>query len=338
MASRLDEVVDLTKETLNAVGAAKQDLMRGIFEATEVAFPTSFVILPFDLTLAQCGDDDNDPEDILRDVTSFIQKGIDMGHNFMAAVHQNKAISRALRLVGPGEPLFLYLIDEVHGLPVVPTLPGSHYPIRIETKSDEYTQFMSAAMPYIQTGFRLLKGASTIASLVSCLGVLPSLDPNVLDEMGEHIENAQKTSSVFDFDVLQTAVEDQGGVPVQHIRGAALRELERFFNKNDRDKDYAGLCRTYASNGQALWTSKATVASMELARPTSTASLKSAQANQTRKAGGGKTAQQVYMDLLALHDLAQEDAVVERMVPPMLLPHGKMRSNGDRPPNCCGMM
>ncbi|RHZ15144.1 hypothetical protein DYB37_009645, partial [Aphanomyces astaci] len=341
MASRLDEVVDLTKETLNAVGAAKQDLMRGIFEATEVAFPTSFVILPFDLTLPQCDDDDdNDPEDMLRDVTSFIQKGIDMGHNFMAAVHQNKAISRALRLVGPGEPLFLYLIDEVHGLPVVPTSPGSHYPIRIETKSDEYTQFMSAAMPYIQTGFRLLKGANTIASLVSCLGVLPSLDPNVLDEMGEHIENAQKTSSVFDFDVLQTAVEDQGGVPVQHIRGAALRELERFFKKNDRDKDYAGLCRTYASNGQALWTTKATVASMELARPTSTASLKSSQASQTRKTGGGKTAQQVYMDLLALHDLvpAQEDAVVERMVPLMLLPHGKMRSNGDRPPNCCGMM
>ncbi|ETW06427.1 serine/threonine protein kinase, variant 1 [Aphanomyces invadans] len=333
VATRLDEVVFVTRETLKAVGDAKTDLMRGIFEATEVAFPTSFVVLPMDLTTPPLVDDD--AEDVLRDVTSFVQKGIDMGHNFMHAVKQNKAIGRALRLVGPGEPLFLYLLDEVLGLPVVPP-PGSVYPIRIETKSDEYTQFMSAAMPYLQTGFRLLQGVSTIAGLLSCLG-LPSLDPRVIDDLGDQIDNAKKTSSVFDFDVLQRAVEDEG-VPVQHIRGAALRELERFFKKYDHDKDYAGLCRTYASNGQALWTTPLTVATMEQSRPTSTAGLQ--QAKPIANTTGGKTAQQIYIDLLAQNEMMPEPPSLATVVVggvPSMLPGGKARPDVDRP-TCCGMM
>ncbi|KAH9077979.1 serine/threonine protein kinase [Aphanomyces euteiches] len=338
---QLNQVVELSKENLKALGNAKADLMRGIFEATEVAFPTSFVILPFNLTEPQ----DDAPEDTLHDVASFLQKGIEMGNEFMKALRTNRVVDRALRLVGPGQPLYLYLIDEVEGLPVVPP-PSSVYPIRIETKSDEYVQFMSAAMPYIQTGFRLLRGANTVANMLQYMGV-PSIDLEVVDQVGQQIEDAKKTSSAFDFDVVQSAVEaEDNGVPVEHIRGAALRELERFFARFDQDKDFAGLSRTYASNGQALWTSKTNVAKLQADRPASTNTLKATHDAQNGKPTAGKTPQQVYIELLQRNDLPVPPSQVVQVRNPDHVGHAKVEEftprqlpsdHGERP-HCCALM
>ncbi|KAF0714668.1 hypothetical protein As57867_003749, partial [Aphanomyces stellatus] len=262
LIERFDQVVELNKATLEALGSAKEDLMRGKFQATEVHVPTSFVLLPFNILDKQ--DDDEDAAAVtIEQTANFIGRAVGLGNSFMKAIKANKVIGTTIKVFSAGEPLYLYLIDEVQGIPVVPPrLPEDNpplYPIKIETKSDEYISFMTTAMPYIQTGFKFLKGINTVATLAKSLGV-PSLDKEVLSNIGDNIEKSKKASSVFDFRVLQAAVEAHDkAAPVHNIRGAALRELERFFAQNDKSKDFSGLGRTYAASGQVLWTTKETI-------------------------------------------------------------------------------
>ncbi|KAF0726270.1 hypothetical protein AaE_009623 [Aphanomyces astaci] len=289
--TKLDTVVDLTKENVNQLATAKRDLMRGIFQATEVTVPTSFVLLPFNLVVHDSHDET--AEDVMVKTASFLQRVVAMGEKFMQAAKANKAIGATVRLVAPGDPLYLYLIDEVMGTPV----SAGVYPIRIDTKSDEYVRFMTVAMPYIQTGFKCLNWANTAAGWLKVLGV-PSLDSDVMASVATSIESATKSSSVFDFDVLQAAVEAQdAGAPVEQIRGAALRQLERFFQAFDATGDYAGLERTYASNGQVLWTTKDTIAKIELNRRENVAP-KTQESAAPLKRQGGLTAQDIYLAML----------------------------------------
>ncbi|KAF0694308.1 Aste57867_14804 [Aphanomyces stellatus] len=178
VATRLREVLDLTKATLNQVAKTKEDMLRGIFLATEVHVPTSLVLLPFNLR-----DTTLQAEDALQETTA------------------NKAIGPAIRLVTPGAPLYFYLVDEINGVPVVPPSKTAIYPIEIDTKSADYVGFMTAAMPYIQTGFKLLKGFNTVAGILKTL-VVPSLSQDEMTKAAKAIDQATKMSSVFDFDAL----------------------------------------------------------------------------------------------------------------------------------------
>ncbi|KAF0702794.1 Aste57867_7744 [Aphanomyces stellatus] len=268
ISTKLTDVTTLTREGLNDLAKTKEELMRGIFQATEVLVPTSFVILPFNLR-----DKTIDVENALEETSGFLHKITKMGERFMDATKANKAIGPIIRIVTPGAPLFLYLIDEVNGSPVVPDKPDALYPIEIDTKSQDYVAFMTTALPYLQKGFKFLKAANTIAGFLKALGV-PSLEKEALDNMSEKLEQATKMSLVFDFDVLQSAVESTSkGAPVERIRGAALRQLVRFFEKADPEKDFSGLERTYASNGHAVWTAKACVQVFEAQRLANTAQI-----------------------------------------------------------------
>ncbi|KAF0685735.1 Aste57867_22434 [Aphanomyces stellatus] len=53
------------------------------------------------------------------------------------------------------------------------------------------------------------------------------------------------------FGVLRDAVPD---VPVESIRGAALRELTHVFEKWDEDRTFGGLERAILENGRVVWT------------------------------------------------------------------------------------
>ncbi|KAF0715127.1 hypothetical protein As57867_003532, partial [Aphanomyces stellatus] len=295
---RLDQVVELNKTIIETLGETKGDLMRGIFQATEVHVPTSFVLLPFNI-LDKQDIDEEDAAVLLEQSANFIHKGIAMGASFMKAVKANKTIGTAIKVFSAGEPLYLYLIDEVQGTPVVPPRVSEDdppvYPIKIETKSDEYISFMTTAMPYIQTGFKFLKGINTVATLAKSLGV-PSLDKDMLVNIGQNIEKAKKTSSVFDFQVLQTAVEaHDSAAPVHQIRGAALRELERFFTQKDNNRDFAGLGRTYSASGQALWTTKESIELFEKLKRPEKSDVFQVVDEEKKK---GKTAQEIYAQLL----------------------------------------
>ncbi|KAF0716743.1 Aste57867_2689 [Aphanomyces stellatus] len=226
---------------------AKEDIMRGMFEATEVTIPTSFVILPVDLTKREgtlAGNTSKDLDDLL---TFMCKKAFEIGAGIANAIKDKTAC------IPMEEPMYLYLVDEVDGAPVVPTKSGQVYPVRIDILSP---QFLAAATPYLQTGLRLLRGINTVQTLAKCIGI--SNPAGSLVKIGiQMVEAAQKKSSVMDFDVVQAALqaESETPVPVQRIRGAALRELERFFKAKDQFEDFAGLRRTYTADGHALWTS-----------------------------------------------------------------------------------
>ncbi|KAF0698591.1 hypothetical protein As57867_010781, partial [Aphanomyces stellatus] len=113
---RLDQVVELNKTIIETLGETKGDLMRGIFQATEVHVPTSFVLLPFNI-LDKQDIDEEDAAVLLEQSANFIHKGIAMGASFMKAVKANKTIGTAIKVFSAGEPLYLYLIDEVQGTP-----------------------------------------------------------------------------------------------------------------------------------------------------------------------------------------------------------------------------
>ncbi|KAF0690117.1 Aste57867_18511 [Aphanomyces stellatus] len=302
VSTQLNHLIEYSREGLNQLASAKEDLMRGIFEATQVHVPTSFVILPFDLRDTSLG-----IQDAVDETTGFLHRIANMGDKFMAAAKANKAVGPAVRLVVPGNPLFLYLIDEVNGVPVVPESRDAVYPIRIDTKSKEYVAFMSATMPYIQTGFKYLKGVNTIAGFLKCLGV-PSLDSDAMESLADGIDQATKTSSVFDFDVLQAQVEQvDKSAPVERIRGAALRQLVRFFEAFDGDNDFAGLERICASNGQALWTTGACAQAIEAKKHTSLGSKK------VQTSDGECTVQDIYLDMISEKPSKDEQGLTQRL-------------------------
>ncbi|KAF0712343.1 Aste57867_4862 [Aphanomyces stellatus] len=243
---KLDWVIELSNEQLNQLARAKQDIMRGVFEATEVVIPTSFVILSLDLTKSL-------PENVQEKFDSLFKfmctKTIDFGKSVAKAMKSNSAI------VSSSDPMFLYLVDEVEGTPVIPSTSDiSVYPIRIDTQTP---QFLAVAAPYLQAGLHLLKGIKTATTLAKRIGI-PNPTKSVIDKAIKVLEATKAESSVVDFNIVHSAVQAGSESPrlVQRIRGAALRELERFFNEKDPNKTYAGLQRTYTVDGHALWTSR----------------------------------------------------------------------------------
>ncbi|KAF0682337.1 Aste57867_25520 [Aphanomyces stellatus] len=219
--------------------------MRGVFEATEVIIPTSFVILPMDLTKPSVGNG----EEMLNSIFRFMcTKTIDFGKSVANAMKSDSAI------ISTGGPMFLYLVDEVEGTPVIPSASEiSVYPIRIDTQSP---QFLAVAAPYLQAGLHLLEGINTLTTLAKCIGI-PNPTKSVVNQAIQLLEATKTESSVVDFNVVHSAIQAGSESPrlLQRIRGAALRELERFFNVKDPKKTYAGLQRTYTADGHALWTS-----------------------------------------------------------------------------------
>ncbi|KAF0682735.1 Aste57867_25164 [Aphanomyces stellatus] len=231
---KLNCVIDLSTEYLNQLAMAKQDIMRGVFEATEVIIPTSFEILPMDLTKPSVGNG----EEMLNSIFRFIcTKTIDFGKSVANAMKSDSAI------ISTGDPIFQYLVDEVEGTPVIPSaFEIAVYPIRIDTQS---LQFLAVAAPYLQAGLHLLQRINTLTTLAKCIGI-PNPTKSLVNQAIQLLEATKTESSVVDFNVVHSAIQAGSESPrlLQRIRGAALRELERFFNDKDPKKTYAGLQRT----------------------------------------------------------------------------------------------
>ncbi|KAF0689413.1 Aste57867_19140 [Aphanomyces stellatus] len=192
--------------------------MRGVFEATEVVIPTSFVILSLDLT---------------KSLPENVQEEFDSLFNFMCkkTIDFGKSVAKAMKS-NSGDPMFLYLVDEVEGTPVIPSASEiSVYPIRIDTQTP---QFLAVVAPFLQAGLHLLHGIKTVTTLAKCIGI-PNPTKPALDHAIQILGATKAESSVVDFNVVHSAVLAGSESPrlVQRIRGAALRELERFFYDHD---------------------------------------------------------------------------------------------------------
>ncbi|KAF0695710.1 Aste57867_13495 [Aphanomyces stellatus] len=262
-----DEMVALTRDTMATVVQAKRELMRGIFEATNVVVPTSFIVLPFKL------EDERDrnirrhgggkkghkktppPPKTVEATMSFWERLQAAGAAVVAAVEDSNPMAAAKAAIDgftQRQALYLYLLDEVTGEPV--QSGDGVYPIRIDTASPAYVAFLAANLPLVQRGFQYLKMASSVASFFQLCGV-PSISDKTFDVVDALLD--APTSSVADFDVVQDALETNQ--PHEHARGPALRELERFFGEKDPKKTFAGLTRVSTDHGQALWTRDAAV-------------------------------------------------------------------------------
>ncbi len=73
--------------------------------------------------------------------------------------------------------MYLYLVDEVTNVAVVPGEEDDTYPIEIDLKAEWFNNFISKALPCIKCGFKLFKAANFISGLF--MG--PSIDEEVVE-------------------------------------------------------------------------------------------------------------------------------------------------------------
>ncbi|KAF0683302.1 Aste57867_24642 [Aphanomyces stellatus] len=255
VGTKVDYVASLSEQNLTQLAKTKQDIMRGVFEATEAIIPTSFVLLPENLTKTSAKTGEKNLNSIVKYI---LDTTTDSAKSLAKAMKTNSGY------IYSGDPMFLYLVDEVEGVPVIPSATDSVYPIRIDTQPPEFLAFV---IPYLEGGLRLLNGMNTASKLAKCIGI-PS-PKSVVDNAIQLLEAIKNESSVVDFNVVHSAVLNGSESPrlVQRIRGAALRELERFFNEMDPEKTYAGLQRTYTADGHALWTSRENAEKIKADKP-----------------------------------------------------------------------
>ncbi|KAF0719461.1 Aste57867_1023 [Aphanomyces stellatus] len=281
---KVDRVIDLSNEHLKQLSTTKQDIMRGVFQATEVIIPTSFVILPMDLTKESVGNGEEKLDSLFKFMCT---KTIDFSLSVAKAMKSDSAI------ISTGDPMFLYLVDEVEGTPVIPSSSQtSVYPIRIDTQTP---QFLAVAAPFLQAGLNLLHGIKTVTTLAKYIGISNPTN-SVVDNAIKLLKATKMKSSVVNFNVVHLAVQAGSQSPklVQRIRGAALRELELFFKEKDSKNTYAGLQRTYTADGHALWTSPENAEKINMGKPQpETLTAAQEQSNSIVK---------FYKELLQVHD------------------------------------
>ncbi|KAF0698116.1 Aste57867_11252 [Aphanomyces stellatus] len=147
-------------------------------------------------------------------------------------------------------PLYLYLIDEATGAVVVTANEDSIYPIEISTRDD--SSFLLLNLPLIQSTWTSLKKATATVGWLQQSHLLPSAveshnakskPKQPKSNWTQQVEKATNELSepTLTFQVLQEALDLNE--PVASVRGAALRELKRWFNQHDPNHSFAGLKR-----------------------------------------------------------------------------------------------
>ena len=123
---------------------------------------------------------------------------------------------------------YLYLVDEVTGEPVV----QAPYPIVIKKHSPTTKKWL----PYMKFGLKAMQIVNGVSSIVGCFVPGASLiraPDSVVDTVKAAIGKAGQNTSVDDYDTLRNLVDGGNTAPtgeqeLNQIRGAALREFERF--------------------------------------------------------------------------------------------------------------
>jgi hypothetical protein len=82
---------------------------------------------------------------------------------------------------------------------------------------------------------------------------MPTLPKGVQDDMRNSVHILKQKSSVETFKAVHQKVEDSDGEK-KSVRGACLRELEKFFKDKDPSNGFAGLRRISDLGGGAIWT------------------------------------------------------------------------------------
>ena len=272
--SKIDTVIHLSSEQRSELARTRRVLMKGLFEATEVMTPTAFVVLKDKLPeppsaaqkeelLALSLKDDGQGFQVSGDLVTYVEQAkahleegktwLERVQSFGVGVVEGDAeavfgsVRAALGDLVTHETMYFYLVDELTGEPV----RGNGYPLKITTPSE----LVPKLLPVMQVGMRAMSLYNGVSGVARMFGApVPTVPDEWCKGAGKTINMLKQRSSVEAFGVVQdgTMGSDEES---KTVRGASLRELQRFLGEMDVDRAFAGLRRIGdAESGVALWT------------------------------------------------------------------------------------
>eukprot|EP00935_MAST-01C_sp_MAST-1C-sp1_P000186 g186.t1 len=290
------EITEVSDRTYLQLRKTEQVLLRGMFVATEVTIPTSFIITPFrlepkeekknkaapllslaedgsGLKLSSAGEERKAEMDKRK---GWFDQVCSLGRNLTNAVTGGSADGLVAQVKDKvvefvknelqDQPMYLYLIDECTGEPVVPNADAGPYPIAITTPSTTAVKLL----PIMRTGLKVMSVVNGTALVGNMLGLrIPCVPEEWRKKANEAVGGLDKKSSVAEYDILQSSVDGakdetrdgegaEGGYggkgTKERLRGGELREYERFLLEKDPDNLFSGLNRLVTPEGQACWT------------------------------------------------------------------------------------
>ena len=143
----------------------------------------------------------------------------------------------------------LMLLEELTGEPV--RSADGVYPIRIT----EPSELVGKLLPVMQVGLHAATLVNGVSGVVRMFGYpFPSVPEKLREGAERSVEVLKQESSVEKFGAIHEHVETQDEQATS-VRGASLRELEKFLAKEDPRSTYAGLQKVGDdSDGTAVWT------------------------------------------------------------------------------------
>jgi hypothetical protein len=215
----------------------------------------------------------------VKEATKGVQNAVETGTEIIAG--DSKALTDCISAAfskyveGKSESLWLYLVDEATGEVVKPP-DGSNYPIKITTPG----KTLPVLLPLAKIGLKAMCITNNVAKLGRAFGYpLPSLGQEYVEMAKSAIGDLSKESSVAEFDVLQNQVtkvteekdgqtQEQSNVNTEKqdpesIRGAALREFQRWLEEQDKQNKFCDLQRVLTSEGKSCWTTEENAKKME---------------------------------------------------------------------------
>lgn len=271
------------------------NICRLVFNVTDFSYPTSFVILPYELTLNEDSSlgiknpdlapsavrfadhllQLTDPRSILYYLDQksikyydFSLYGDDRNPNRLAAYEIIRKHEEALlELYAPGAA-YLYLIDEISGMPVVPC--GEHvYPIVL----NDSKSLVKKLLPLMLVGMLQMRGERALSVLMSVLldEWISTLSPKWVDaavevgaylysQKGHEISISSDTSSTTDSIVqflarsgsmLTRSTRPKNGTSEWNVELSILKML---IDMSDPNHTFDGLKQVEEAKGAMLWT------------------------------------------------------------------------------------
>jgi uncharacterized FlaG/YvyC family protein len=206
----------------------------------------------------------NEIADKVKSTAKGVQSAVDTGTKILAG--DTKALTDCISknlsayMNDQSQSLWLYLVDEATGEVVEPP-ENSVYPIKITTPR----KTLPVLLPLAKIGLKAMCITNNVAKLGRAFGYpLPALGQEFVDMAEKAIGDLSKESSVAEYDVLQNHLNnvtqtEQGNANTgkqdpETIRGAALREFQRWLVEKDPQYTFCNLDRVLTSEGKSCWT------------------------------------------------------------------------------------
>jgi len=196
--------------------------------------------------------------DSLKTGKEWVERLGNIGQNFVRGNTKEmfSSIKEGLNQFVTEESMYLYLVDELTGMPVI----GGGYPIKIDTPS----KIVHKLIPAMQVGLLAMSVTNGVIGIAKLFGFPLNQVPKEWSEgLRGSVELLKQKSSVEKFDVVQEVLDKETEQRQStSLRGSSLREFQNFLKDNDPilrkgqlKGGFAGLNRIgNPDNGSVLWT------------------------------------------------------------------------------------